>query len=147
MENQRSVRLAREADTDKTRTIGSVSLRLWFAFIFQVLIVMASWLTGVLTKPDTLTAGAISARQKWKEIIQGNYQSDSHSLRLGYYCVKLPDDAERAAHPSRSERFEREIQFFSNNEPWSAIPNRGRFGVRMLVTDLSKHLTNLLNEV
>lgn len=101
----------------------------------------------VLTKPDTLTVGSTSARQKWRDVLTGKYHSDSQALKLGYYCVKLADDAERETHSTRSERQERETSFFSLTEPWNEVVNRGRFGVLNLVNDLSRHLTALLDQV
>lgn len=101
---------------------------------------------GVLTKPDTLTSGAISARHKWRDLITGRDQS-THNLKLGYYCVKLSDDAEREKNPSRTQRDQEESLFFSTVDPWSGVTSRTHFGVRYLVNDLSKHLTDLLDRV
>ncbi|KAL5536660.1 hypothetical protein ACEPAF_483 [Sanghuangporus sanghuang] len=122
MENQRAMRLALDADKDRSRTIG------------------------VLTKPDTLTSGAIGARKKWKDLITGGDTPDAYALKHGYYCVKLPDDAERACNPSRPERNGIENTFFSNTIPWSIVPDRKQFGVENLVTDLSKLLTAILDQ-
>ncbi|OCB87674.1 hypothetical protein A7U60_g5200 [Sanghuangporus baumii] len=122
MENQRAMRLALDADKDRSRTIG------------------------VLTKPDTLTSGAIGARKKWKDLITGGDTPDAYALKHGYYCVKLPDDAERACNPSRPERNGIENTFFSNTIPWSIVPDRKQFGVANLVTDLSKLLTAILDQ-
>ncbi|KAL5531192.1 hypothetical protein ACEPAG_4068 [Sanghuangporus baumii] len=122
MENQRAMRLALDVDKDKSRTIG------------------------VLTKPDTLTSGAIGARQKWKDLITGGDTPGAYALRHGYYCVKLPDDAERACNPSRQERNKSENTFFSSTTPWSTVPDKKQFGVSNLVTDLSKLLTAILDQ-
>ncbi|KAL5492681.1 hypothetical protein ACEPAI_4128 [Sanghuangporus weigelae] len=122
MENQRAMRLALDADKDRSRTIG------------------------VLTKPDTLTSGAIGARKKWKDLITGGDTPGAYALKHGYYCVKLLDDAERACNPSRLERNESENTFFSNTTPWSIVPDRKQFGVSNLVTDLSKLLTAILDQ-
>ncbi|KAL5513429.1 hypothetical protein ACEPAH_3828 [Sanghuangporus vaninii] len=122
MENQRAMRLALDADKDRSRTIG------------------------VLTKPDTLTSGAIGARKKWKDLITGGDTPGVYALKHGYYCVKLPDDVERARNPSRPERNESENTFFSNTIPWSTVPDRKRFGVSDLVTDLGKLLTAILDQ-
>ncbi|KAH8109512.1 P-loop containing nucleoside triphosphate hydrolase protein [Phellopilus nigrolimitatus] len=124
IENQRAMRIALEVDTEKTRTIG------------------------VLTKPDTLTAGALNARKKWKDLMAGNDKSiEPHALKLGYYCVKLADDAERATNPSREERNASETMFFSTTLPWSTIPDRKLFGVSNLVNDLSRYLTEILESI
>ncbi|KAI5117489.1 hypothetical protein M0805_009550 [Coniferiporia weirii] len=124
MENQRAMRIALEVDADKERTIG------------------------VLTKPDTLTVGALSARRKWRDLLVGNERSNgTHALKLGYYCVKLSDDAERANNPSSSERNASESSFFSTTSPWDVVQNRSHFGVLNLVNDLSRHLTGLLDSI
>lgn len=121
MENQRSMRLALEEDSDRSRTIG------------------------VLTKPDTLSSGAISARQKWADLLSDTETDPTFALQLGYYSVKLSDDAEREKNPSRKERSVSEATFFSTTEPWRVLPNRRRFGVANLVLDLSRHLTGILD--
>lgn len=120
MENQRSMRLAREVDMERRRTIG------------------------VLTKPDTLSKGSTSARQKWKDVLSGK----EHILTLGYYCVKLSDDVDRAKNLSRVQREEAERAFFEATEPWSELQATlgGRFGVRNAVTDLSTQLSLLLDQ-
>ncbi|KAI5117486.1 hypothetical protein M0805_009549 [Coniferiporia weirii] len=124
MENQRAMRIALEMDADRERTIG------------------------VLTKPDTLTVGALSARRKWRDLLIGNERSNgTHALKLGYYCVKLADDAERANNPSSSERNASESSFFSTTSPWDVVRNRSHFGVLNLVNDLSRHLTGLLDSI
>ncbi|EJC99984.1 uncharacterized protein FOMMEDRAFT_170072 [Fomitiporia mediterranea MF3/22] len=123
MENQRAMRLALEADQNKSRTIG------------------------VLTKPDTLTSGATSARNKWKDMLDGSNKSDNHTLAKGYYCVRLSDDAERAENPSREERNAIESTFFSTTSPWDTVRDRSRFGITHLVNDLSRLLTGLLDDM
>ncbi|KLO12396.1 hypothetical protein SCHPADRAFT_853916 [Schizopora paradoxa] len=120
MENQRSMRLAREVDVERRRTIG------------------------VLTKPDTLTKGSTSARQKWKDVLSGK----ENVLNLGYYCVKLSDDAEREKNLPRAEREEdAENSFFATTDPWSDLQKTlgYRFGVRNTVAYLSTQLTLLLD--
>lgn len=73
----------------------------------------------------------------------------THALRLGYYCVKLPDDAQRTADmmspPSRAVRQAREMQFFQSTQPWSNLQNKSRFGVGRLLDELSKNLTTMLD--
>ncbi len=98
---------------------------------------------GVLTKPDTLTKGATSARQKWKDVLSGK----EHVLNLGYYCVKLSDDAERAKNLPRVGREDAERVFFKTTEPWSDLQSTlgGRVGVRNTVVDLSTQLSHLLD--
>ena len=109
----------------------------------------------MLTKPDTLTAGSISALQKWKEIILSSSATShsQHALRHGYFCVKLADDVERANDitlgTSRRDRQAREMAFFSGTEPWAEImggAGKERFGVAKLVHEMSVLLTGLLDE-
>lgn len=100
---------------------------------------------GVLTKPDTLSAGSSGAHQKWMDILDGSDMV--YALNLGYFCVKLSDDAERAQVSSRAERQRREEAFFSEKPPWSQYQHREQLGVKNLMLSLSKHLTALLDKV
>ncbi|KAG1824557.1 P-loop containing nucleoside triphosphate hydrolase protein [Suillus subaureus] len=120
MENQQSMSLARAADPDGKRTIG------------------------VLTKPDTLGAGAINQRRKWVEIIEG--RSEDHTLRHGFYCVRLPDDAERAQRLSRAESQRRAAEYFDTTSPWNSVTDRRRFGIPGFVSDVSRLLIQLIEE-
>ncbi|KAG2064867.1 hypothetical protein BDR04DRAFT_1130602 [Suillus decipiens] len=121
MENQQSMTLARAADPDGKRTIG------------------------VLTKPDTLGAGAINQRQRWVEIIEG--RSEDHQLRHGFYCVRLPDDAERMQRLSRAESQRRAAEYFDTTSPWNTVADRCRFGIPGFVSDVSRLLIQLIEEV
>ncbi|KAG1878984.1 P-loop containing nucleoside triphosphate hydrolase protein [Suillus subluteus] len=120
MENQQSMTLARAADPDGKRTIG------------------------VLTKPDTLGAGAINQRRKWVEIIEG--RSEDHTLRHGFYCVRLPDDAERTQRLSRAELQRRATEYFDTTSPWNSVTDRRRFGIPGFVSDVSRLLIQLIEE-
>ncbi|KAG2365973.1 P-loop containing nucleoside triphosphate hydrolase protein [Suillus spraguei] len=120
MENQQSMTLARAADPDGKRTIG------------------------VLTKPDTLGVGAINQRRRWVEIIEG--RSEDHKLRHGFYCVRLPDDAERAQHLSRAESQRRATEYFDTTSPWNDVTDRRRFGIPGFVSDVSRLLIQLIEE-
>ncbi|KAG1748049.1 P-loop containing nucleoside triphosphate hydrolase protein [Suillus lakei] len=120
MENQQSMSLARAADPDGKRTIG------------------------VLTKPDTLGAGAINQRRKWVEIIEG--RSEDHTLRHGFYCVRLPDDAERTQRLSRAESQRRAAEYFDTTAPWNSVTDRRRFGIPGFVSDVSRLLIQLIEE-
>ncbi|KAG1876589.1 P-loop containing nucleoside triphosphate hydrolase protein [Suillus subalutaceus] len=120
MENQQSMSLARAADPNGKRTIG------------------------VLTKPDTLGTGAISQRRKWVEIIEG--RSEEHTLRHGFYCVRLPDDAERAQRLSRAESQRRAAEYFDTTSPWKDVTDRRRFGIPGFVSDISRLLIRLIEE-
>ncbi|KAH9928963.1 P-loop containing nucleoside triphosphate hydrolase protein [Fomitopsis serialis] len=121
IENQRALRLAREADRDGSRTIG------------------------VMTKPDTLGAGSIKAKQLWLDILEGRAQS--HRLRHGYYCTRQPDDAERSAGITFAEAREAEVQFFADMAPWNTSVEQKRFGTNNLVRYLSGMLTDIINSV
>ncbi|KAG2131413.1 P-loop containing nucleoside triphosphate hydrolase protein [Suillus bovinus] len=120
MENQQSMSLARAADPIGKRTIG------------------------VLTKPDTLGTGAINQRRKWVEIIEG--RSEEHTLRHGFYCVRLPDDSERAQRLSRAESQRRAAEYFDTTSPWKDVTDRHRFGIPGFVSDISRLLIRLIEE-
>jgi hypothetical protein len=120
MENQQSMSLARTADPNGERTIG------------------------VLTKPDTLGTGAINQRRKWVEIIEG--RSEEHTLRHGFYCVRLPDDAERAQRLSRAESQKRAAEYFDTTSPWKDVTDRHRFGIPGFVSDISRLLIRLIEK-
>ncbi|KAJ4492602.1 P-loop containing nucleoside triphosphate hydrolase protein [Lentinula edodes] len=116
MENQEAVRLAKQADPSSDRTIG------------------------VLTKPDTITRGAIGSRERWKEVLQDKL----HRFHHGYYCVRLADDEERAKRLSRSQSEVLATDFFAKTEPWSGFVDRSRFGVPNFVKDMSKLLLGMI---
>ena len=97
----------------------------------------------MLTKPDTLGAGAISQRRKWVEIIEG--RSD-HKLLHGFYCVRLPDDAEREQHITRSESQRRATEYFDTTSPWKDVTDRRRFGIPGFVSDVSRLLIQMIEE-
>ncbi|KAG1840219.1 P-loop containing nucleoside triphosphate hydrolase protein [Suillus tomentosus] len=120
MENQQSMSLARAADPNGKRTIG------------------------VLTKPDTLGTGAINQRRKWVEIIEG--RSEEHTLTHGFYCVRLPDDSERAQRLSRAESQRRAAEYFDTTSPWKDVIERHRFGIPGFVSDISQLLIQLIEE-
>jgi GTPase SAR1 family protein len=120
MENQQSMTLAKAADPNGKRTIG------------------------VLTKPDTLGTGAINQRRRWVEIIEG--RSEDHTLRHGFYCVRLPDDVERGQHLSRAESQRRAAEYFDTTAPWSGVSDRRRFGIPGFVSDVSRLLIQLIEE-
>ncbi|KAG2044020.1 P-loop containing nucleoside triphosphate hydrolase protein [Suillus americanus] len=101
-------------------------------------------MSGVLTKPDTLGAGAINQRRKWVEIIEG--RSEDHTLRHGFYCVRLPDDAERTQRLSRAESQRRAAEYFDTTSPWNSVTDRHRFGIPGFVSDVSRLLIQLIEE-
>lgn len=120
MENQLAVRLAREADPTGDRTIG------------------------VLTKPDMLTRGATSARQRWKDILEGT--SERHAQKHGFFCVRLADDEERKQNLSRAESDRKTYDFFTTTEPWNQVIAKlpGCFGIPVFVSYISRLLTDLI---
>lgn len=120
MENQQAVLLARNADPQGLRTIG------------------------VLTKPDMLPAGATNARRKWKDILEGNLPQ--HSLKLGYYCVRLSDDDERARNISRSEAQALSDEFFETTPPWCQLLDQARFGIPSFVNSMSALLVDMIEK-
>ena len=98
----------------------------------------------MLTKPDTLGAGAINQRRKWVEIIEG--RSEEHKLKHGFYCVRLPDDADRAQHVSRAESQRRAAEYFNTTSPWKDVADHHRFGIPGFVSDVSRLLIQLIEE-
>ncbi|KAF9078197.1 P-loop containing nucleoside triphosphate hydrolase protein [Rhodocollybia butyracea] len=116
MENQEAARLAKSTDPSGDRTIG------------------------VLTKPDTITPGAIGSRQRWKDILQGKI----YPLRHGYYCVRLADDDERALKLLRAQSELLSDGFFAKTEPWNGFEDRSRFGVPNFVKDISRLLVGMI---
>ncbi|KAH8092249.1 P-loop containing nucleoside triphosphate hydrolase protein [Cristinia sonorae] len=118
IENQKAVRIAKMEDPTGSRTIG------------------------VMTKPDTLTAGATTARDLWMGVIEGR----RYELRHGYYCTRQPDDDERTRGITASEARQAEQEFFAQNTPWSTSAHQHRFGTRNLITTLSKLLSQIIDD-
>ena len=94
-----------------------------------------------------MSVGSTYAHRRWSELLDGTNAEQAFALRKVYYCVKLPDDAEREEEIAEEGRNEREADFFSTTDPWSQITNQNRLGVPNLVNDLSKYLTTLLREM
>ena len=101
------------------------------------------FLIGILTKPDMLGDGAVNARQLWLDVIEGR----QHELKHGYYCVRLPDDAQRAQRLSGSALQRIATDYFNTTSPWSGVTDRGRFGIAAFVTDISVLLVSHINKV
>ena len=99
---------------------------------------------GVLTKPDMLSAGASSARNRWRELILGN--SSKHNLNLGYYCVRLIDEDERLEGVSQEDAQRRATEFFENTPPWNdMLLERGnRFGIPAFVMQVNHLLVQMI---
>jgi GTP-binding protein EngB required for normal cell division len=115
IENQKAALLARQHDPKGRRTIG------------------------VLTKPDSLTAGNRKSKQLWLEVIEGS----RHPLKHGYFCTRQPDEDERFRGITFEEARQREMEFFEQNEPWRDSSQPGRFGT----VNLSKRLSELLMQI
>ncbi|KAF8434538.1 P-loop containing nucleoside triphosphate hydrolase protein [Boletus edulis BED1] len=119
MQNQLSVKMAKLADPEGERTIG------------------------ILTKPDTLGDGAVNSKKSWLDVIEGR----QHTLKHGYYCVRLPDDAQRTQRLSRAALQRIAADWFDATPPWSGVADRGRFGIPAFVTDISVLLVHHINRV
>ncbi|KAI9058586.1 hypothetical protein FKP32DRAFT_1581292 [Trametes sanguinea] len=118
IENQKAARLAQLADPQGLRTIG------------------------VLTKPDTLTAGSTKARQMWLDVLEGR----RYPLLHGYYCTRQPDDDERSRGLSGAAAREAEMKFFTTTPPWATSQHQHKFGTANLVQNISKLLTQIIRE-
>lgn len=98
--------------------------------------------SGVLTKPDVLGSGAIGSHLIWKQTLENRLQNNPNYLQHGYYCVRLPDDAQRqrgyTAHNLP------DANYFDVTEPWSQVADRERFGVTNIVRDVSALLVQLI---
>ncbi|KAF8885539.1 P-loop containing nucleoside triphosphate hydrolase protein [Gymnopilus junonius] len=97
---------------------------------------------GVLTKPDALSKGATGGRSAWRAILEG--QESEHNTKHGYYCVRLPDDAERQRKINRAEAEKISSDFFAATSPWSEMADRSRFGIPNFVKDVSGLLIELI---
>ncbi len=97
---------------------------------------------GVLTKPDTLTKGAVKMKNLWLDVVEGR----RYSLTHGYYCTRQPDDAERSNGITTGEAREAELNFFKKTAPWSGSAHHDRFGTDNLLADLSRLLLKIINQ-
>ncbi|EMD31064.1 hypothetical protein CERSUDRAFT_60537 [Gelatoporia subvermispora B] len=119
IENQKAAQIARQEDPSGLRTIG------------------------VLTKPDTLPPGSTKMRDLWLDVIKGR----RHPLMHGYFCTRQPDDEERVEGITAAEARAAENLFFASTHPWLTSARRDHFGTKNLVANLSKHLTQIIDEV
>ncbi|KAI3609262.1 hypothetical protein WG66_010616, partial [Moniliophthora roreri] len=115
--NQEAMRLAKDFDEPGVRTIG------------------------VLTKPDGVRAGDIGRQESVKATLEGRGE---FQLTNGYYCVRLPNDAERVEKLGRQEMFVRADKFFRTTKPWNEVTDRSVFGVANLVTSVSELLVKII---
>lgn len=95
-----------------------------------------------MTKPDAITKGARGGREKWKAVLEGREHKTTH----GYFCVRLPDEDERARHITTHEAQRLASAFFSSTEPWSLMKDRSRFGVPNFVAAISELLITLIEQ-
>ena len=77
----------------------------------------------------------------------GVIEGRQHKLRHGYYCVRLPDDTQRAQRLPRSELQRIATDYFDTTSPWSEVTDRGRFGIPAFVSDISVLLVHHINKV
>ena len=87
--------------------------------------------------------GAVNAKKLWLDVIKGR----QHKLKHGYYCVRLPNDAQRAQRLSRSALQRMAADYFDTTPPWSEVTDRGRFGIPGFVSDISVLLVNHIKRV
>lgn len=92
-----------------------------------------------MTKPDALAEGSIDAKENWVQVMAGQ----EHRTKHGYFCVRLPDDAERREKISYAEAREREMRYFATVAPWCDTAQRHRYGIESLVQFLSERLMEL----
>lgn len=118
IENQKAARLAKQVDPSGRRTIG------------------------VLTKPDTLTAGAVKSKENWLAVLEGRRDKTTH----GYFCTRQPDDDERTKGITSAEARKAEKTFFESTSPWSGSKHRKRFGTENLVENLATLLSKVIDE-
>uniref|UniRef100_A0A0W0FII3 GED domain-containing protein n=1 Tax=Moniliophthora roreri TaxID=221103 RepID=A0A0W0FII3_MONRR len=85
--NQEAMKFAKEFDTQGLRTIG------------------------ILTKPDLITSGATGSQVEWRSTLEGR---GKYPLKHGYYCVRLPDDAEREKRLTKMESQKLARDFFAS---------------------------------
>ncbi len=122
------------ADPEGNRTIGMRTLSMNFC-------PLCFYDVGVLTKPDMLGEGASNARNNWKEVLEGTKHVTTH----GYYCVRLPDDEQRARGVTRIEAQRVGDEFFNSTVPWNQI-DRSRFGIPNFVKYISALLVKLIED-
>jgi vacuolar protein sorting-associated protein 1 len=75
-------------------------------------------------------------------------QGRSHRLKHGYYCVRLPDDEERARQITRTEADRVASNFFAETPPWCEVlaEDPTRFGIPSFVSDISVLLTAIIEK-
>eukprot|EP00798_Chlamydomonas_sp_ICE-L_P022082 gene22082-29146_t len=109
LELQEISQMAREADREGKRTIG------------------------VITKPDSVPTGT---HEKWVATAQN--RDPQHTLTLGYYVVKNPDQEQLKSGISFGDARKRETEFFAGHEHWSKLEQdrRGTNNLRKALSDM-----------
>ncbi|KAE9397400.1 P-loop containing nucleoside triphosphate hydrolase protein, partial [Gymnopus androsaceus JB14] len=118
IENQKALLLAKKVDKEGRRTIG------------------------VLTKPDMLGTGSTKAASLWLDVLEDR----RHPLMHGYYCTRQPNDDERCAGIDADEARATEEKFFKTTTPWSKSTSPLRFGIKNLISSLSRLLVQIIND-
>nr|VWO97017.1 Vacuolar protein sorting-associated protein 1 [Ganoderma boninense] len=95
LENQKAMKLAKDADPDGQRTIG------------------------VVTKADKIGAGETGRQKAWRDIFAGS--AKEHKLSLGYYAVRLPTDEERARQVTPAQARVQAARVFDTVAPWKDV--------------------------
>lgn len=95
-----------------------------------------------MTKPDTVSEGAIKVRENWLNVIEGRL----HQTKHGYFCTRQPDDKERSEGITSAQAREAERKFFAKTTPWSTSSCQDRFGTENLIANLSKLLARIIDE-
>eukprot|EP00798_Chlamydomonas_sp_ICE-L_P009996 gene9996-7880_t len=109
LENQEINQIAHEADSGGERTIG------------------------VITKPDRVDSGT---HGNWLKTAQN--RDSQHTLNLGYYVVKNPDQEQLNEKISFEDARKRETEFFAGHEHWSMLQQerRGTNNLRKALSDM-----------
>ncbi|KAE9397409.1 P-loop containing nucleoside triphosphate hydrolase protein [Gymnopus androsaceus JB14] len=118
IENQKALLLAKKVDKEGRRTIG------------------------VLTKPDMLGTGSTKAASLWLDVLEDR----RHPLMHGYYCTRQPNDDERCAGIDADEARATEEKFFKTTTPWSKSTSPLRFGIKNLISSLSRLLVQIIDD-
>ncbi|KAE9397406.1 hypothetical protein BT96DRAFT_1020873 [Gymnopus androsaceus JB14] len=118
IENQKALLLAKRVDKEGRRTIG------------------------VLTKPDMLGTGSTKAASLWLDVLEDH----RYPLMHGYYCTRQPNDDERCAGIGADEARATEEKFFKTTTPWSKSTSPLRFGIKNLISSLSRLLVQIIDD-
>jgi hypothetical protein len=95
-----------------------------------------------MTKPDMLNEGSIKSTELWIDVIEGR----RHTLKHSYYCVRQPDDPQRAGGITPNDARTSEIQYFGKIKPWAnlGMETKQRLGTQNLASMLSALLVQII---